>query len=122
MSPSLLPAGRTFLIAGFLVLALAACGRRGPPEAPPDPSVQAVERQKAALKQRGRGGVGNVPSSRTALEGQTNAPGQAQVDDGGDADDPGTDGALPSLSPTPRSRARTPYVIPKEPFILDPLL
>jgi predicted small lipoprotein YifL len=29
------PAGRVMLIAGVLVLSLTACGRRGPPEAPP---------------------------------------------------------------------------------------
>ena len=29
------PAGRMLLVAGVLVLALSACGRRGPPEAPP---------------------------------------------------------------------------------------
>lgn len=29
------PAGRMMLVAGVLVLSLTACGRRGPPEAPP---------------------------------------------------------------------------------------
>lgn len=29
------PAGRIMLVAGVLVLSLTACGRRGPPEAPP---------------------------------------------------------------------------------------
>jgi len=35
------PAGRVMLIAGVLVLSLTACGRRGPPEAPP--AAAAVE-------------------------------------------------------------------------------
>ena len=118
MSVSLLPAGRPLLVAGFLVLALAACGRRGPLEPPPDPTAQALERQKAALKQGGRA----TGPSGTALEGQANAPGRAQVDEGVNADDPGAGAGLPAITPTPRMRARTPYVIPKEPFILDPLL
>jgi|GEM_PF-1131780 predicted small lipoprotein YifL len=35
------PAGRMLLVAGVLVLALSACGRRGPPEPPPAATVGA---------------------------------------------------------------------------------
>ena len=35
------PVGRVMLVAGVLVLSLSACGRRGPPEAPP--AAAAVE-------------------------------------------------------------------------------
>ena len=124
------PAGRSLLIAGLLVLALAACGRRGALEAPPDPAAIAAERQKAAQRQalRASQNRGSVPSGQSApaLEGQTNVPGQAQVADGGDADDPEAEGpaaANPAgaLGAT-RKRVRQPFVIPKEPFILDPLL
>ncbi len=41
-------AGRALLIAGAIVLTLSACGRRGPPEAPP----AATERQ--TVEQEGR--------------------------------------------------------------------
>ena len=37
------PAGRMLLVAGVLVLALSACGRRGPPEAPPAAATAPVE-------------------------------------------------------------------------------
>ena len=124
------PAGRTFLIAGLLVLGLAACGRRGALEPPPDPVAIAAEREKAAQRQalRSSQNRGSVPSGQSApaLEGQTNVPGQAQVADGGDADDPEAEGPV-AASPAAalgatRKRVRQPFVIPKEPFILDPLL
>ena len=123
------PAGRSVLIAGLLVLGLAACGRRGALEPPPDPAAIAAERQKAALRQAAKASQnrGSAPSAQSApaLEGQTNVPGQAQVADGGDADDPDAEGPAAS-SPSPlgatRKRVRQPFVIPKEPFILDPLL
>lgn len=35
------PAGKMLLVAGVLVLALSACGRRGPPEPPPAATVGA---------------------------------------------------------------------------------
>jgi predicted small lipoprotein YifL len=38
------PAGRMLLVAGILVLALSACGRRGPPEAPPAATAGAETR------------------------------------------------------------------------------
>lgn len=76
---SRLPFARVAVIAGVLVLALSACGRRGALEAPPDPAAQAPQAEEQ--------------------------------------------GTLPSPVGTPRSRgARQGYVIPKEPFILDPLL
>lgn len=36
------PAGRMMLVAGVLVLSLTACGRRGPPEAPPAAAAAGV--------------------------------------------------------------------------------
>jgi predicted small lipoprotein YifL len=79
-SPSV---ARAALVAGLLVLSLSACGRRGAPEAPPDPSAPKVE------------------------------PGVA-----GDSG-----GVLPSPIGTPRTKSnRRGYTIPKDPFILDPIL
>ncbi len=73
------------LIAAGLVLALAACGRRGALEPPPDPAAAQAEKTEASR--------------------------------------PEAPGTLPSPVGTARqsSKARG-YVIPKEPFILDPLL
>jgi predicted small lipoprotein YifL len=82
MLPSRFPA-RVLLVAGILTLTLTACGRRGAPEAPPDPSAPKTEPQAPAAGP----------------------------------------GVLPSPVGTPRSRgAKQGYTIPKEPFILDPLL
>ena len=91
--PSL--SGRALLIAGLLVFALSACGRRGPPEAPLTSAELAAQQQSAQARQ------------------------QAQADD----DDDETRSAT-VMAPTPtaaRRRSRA-YTIPKEPFILDPLL
>ncbi len=123
-------AGRSVLLASLLLLGLAACGRRGALEPPLDPAAIAAEQQKAAQRQslKGSQGRGSVPSGQSApaIEGQTNVPGQAQVVDGGDADDPVAEGPA-AASPAgalgaTRKRVRQPFVIPKEPFILDPLL
>ena len=51
MSPPLLSSGRALLIAGLIVLSLAACGRRGAPEAPltaVEISAQQRQQQQAA--------------------------------------------------------------------------
>ena len=101
--PSLTPSsGRLVLVAGLvaLALALAACGRRGQPEPPPDPSVPAARRQAAAQ---------GLPPAQAA-----EAAGDEEAE---------TETFVPTANPTPRSRgARRGYVVPKDPFILDPLL
>jgi len=79
------PAGRLLILAGVLALALAACGRRGQLEPPPDPSAPRATASAAA-------------------------------------DDDAPESLVPSASPTPPRRARQGYTIPKEPFVLDPLL
>ncbi|MBM6595489.1 lipoprotein [Microvirga pudoricolor] len=82
MLPSRIPV-RAVLVVGFLTLTLAACGRRGAPEAPPDPSAPKTDQAAPAAGA----------------------------------------GVLPSPVGTQRSRgAKQGYTIPKEPFILDPLL
>lgn len=101
---------------GLLVLAASACGRRGALEAPPDAAAVGPAPARAAL-------VGDAVAVRPgrAPEGRTNAPGQAQVLDGGEAlDDPVAASPVPTPArPTARKRG---YVVPKDPFILDPLL
>jgi predicted small lipoprotein YifL len=53
---SRLPSARLVLVAGALLLSLTACGRRGAPEAPPDPSVQGTQTEP------GTGQAGTLPS------------------------------------------------------------
>jgi predicted small lipoprotein YifL len=94
---------RRILALGIALAALAACGRRGPLEAPPDP---AAVRAPAA---------GAIPAGRAI------GPGQAVAEDDGE---PAEAAVLPSPVPTPArpgGRKRG-YVVPKDPFILDPLL
>ncbi len=79
MSPRL-PFARTILVAGLVALSVAACGRRGPLEAP-----------------------GSAPTA-------------------GGATAAGGDGILASPVGTPARGTRQPTTVPKEPFILDPLL
>ena len=75
---------RTVLIVGVVALSLAACGRRGAPEAPPDPSA---------------------PKPQQGIHA-----------------DGASDSALPSPVGTPKRNPKRGYTIPKDPFILDPLL
>ncbi len=89
--------GRTLLIAGLIVLSLAACGRRGAPEAPLTAAEVAAQQQRQQTQQQ-----------RQA----------AAADD----DDEGV-GNTAVLTPVPTTRRRSrAYSIPQEPFILDPLL
>ena len=104
MSFSVFPFGRTFLIAGLVVLALQACGRRGPPEAPPEVSV-------APTPQRGA----------RALATPAAGPGPSQAGSELDDDEVET-GPVVVPNPRPARNAKRGYTIPKEPFILDPLL
>ena len=62
------PAGRVLLIAGVLVLALSACGRRGPPEAPPAATTAPVE---AAPAQTAPGIMTPIPGATPQEDLQT---------------------------------------------------
>ena len=100
-------AGRIALTVGLFAAALGACGRRGPLEAPPDPTVQAAAPR----------GVRGAPATQVTLQGQGANP-AADTDDEEEAPS-----VVTSPVPTPPTRARRRgYVVPKEPFILDPLL
>ena len=109
-------AGRAFVLASLLVLALSACGRRGRLEAPPDPIAVAADQQPPAERERIKGHRGGGSAAIAAP-----TPGGAQADD--DEDEEEVRG--PAIAPAPAPRTKTPrrgYTIPKEPFILDPLL
>ena len=58
-------AGRALLIAGAIALTLSACGRRGPPEAPP----AAAERQ--TVEQESREQEGREQEGREQVQEQT---------------------------------------------------
>jgi predicted small lipoprotein YifL len=84
---------RLLVIVALIGLGLAACGRRGPLEPPPDPTAA-----KPAPTATAQGPVD------LSDDGSSEPPGQ------------GRDG-------TPRSSgSKRGYTIPKTPFILDPLL
>jgi predicted small lipoprotein YifL len=97
MSSFTFSAGRTLVLAAAVALALAACGRRGPPEAPPDASV---------------------PQQRTTAVGP--GPTGAGVDTVDDGEEEVV--ATPVPTPRPARNGRRGYTIPQDPFILDPLL
>ena len=97
------------LAASVLALGLSGCGRRGPLEAPPDAAAPAAARQVAARP---------VPASPATL------PQQGTLDTPDDETD--EQEVVQNVVPTPaapgsRKRNRG-FTVPKEPFILDPLL
>jgi predicted small lipoprotein YifL len=113
---------RALATTGLLVVALAACGRRGALEPPPDPTAAIAAPASPARPA--------APGAATA--GQTRVPPLAQAarsegttappDDDDDDDQPSI---IRQPVPAPKaagSGRRRGYVIPKEPFILDPLL
>lgn len=97
------------LLAGTLALSVGGCGRRGRPEPPPDPSGP-VKTQKAS----------NAKSNKAQPTFQTRPGVVAQDDDDEDDDD---QAVVVSPQPVPAGKKkRQPYLVPKEPFILDSLL
>ncbi len=105
--------GRTILIAGVLTLALAGCGRRGALEPPPDPVVQAPPGSRDVR----RAPAGAAPS-QISLQGQGASPGNEAVEE----DEEVSVVPSPIPVPPPTRRRKGGYVVPKEPFVLDPLL
>ncbi|HEX8665565.1 MAG TPA: lipoprotein [Beijerinckiaceae bacterium] len=123
MIPSVPVSLRTLAAASLIALALAACGRRGPLEAPPDASTAAAQRQR-------QGGPAMANPTGAAVAGQTEIPAVAQArrseatppaPDEDDADELPSNIA-PTPIPTPSAGRKRGVTIPKEPFILDPLL
>lgn len=116
---------RTLVLLGLIALSTAACGRRGPLE-PPPAAAPAVQPQAG-----GQGG-GNPGGTRpkTGAAAVNTLPAGVGLSAGASAPDP--EDELPSAAiaaptgiPAPTessSRRRKGYVIPKEPFPLDPIL
>jgi predicted small lipoprotein YifL len=119
-------AGRALLTASLVVLALAACGRRGPLEVPPDPAAAAAQRQRDEIRRQRQGGA----PAGGAVAGLTEIPpiAQARRSEGSppvpeeDEIDELPSSIAPTPIPTPSAARRRGTVVPKEPFILDPLL
>jgi predicted small lipoprotein YifL len=121
--------GRALLMASLLVLALTACGRRGPLEAPLDPATAAQQRQREEIRRQRQGGAPGTPAGG-AVAGQTEiAPvataqrseGTSPTPDEDDVDELPSNIA-PTPIPTPTGGRKRGVLIPKTPFILDPLL
>jgi predicted small lipoprotein YifL len=122
MIPSVSASGRALVMASLLVLAVTACGRRGPLEPPPDPAAAAVQRQREEIRRQRQGaiptggavaGQTEIPPIATARRSEATPP----TPDEDEADE------LPSsIAPTPSSSRKRGITIPKDPFTLDPLL
>jgi predicted small lipoprotein YifL len=118
------------LTALLLAGGLSACGRRGPLEAPPDASVQnqSTSRPTTATGQRRtttRSGANASDQPNTTPDRLVNQPQSVTQDTPDDETDPDlSESVLPTPTPAaPGSRKRgRAYGVPKEPFILDPLL
>jgi predicted small lipoprotein YifL len=131
MIPSVPVSLRALATASLIVLALAACGRRGPLEAPLDPATAAAQRQREEIRRQRQGGPAAANPTGAAVAGQTEIPpvaearrseGTPPVPDEDDADELPSNIA-PTPIPTPQNGGRKRGVtIPKDPFILDPLL
>lgn len=98
---------RVLVAAACLALALSACGRRGALEPPPDPNAPVVA-PPAAGAPRPAGRAAPPPGRQAAIVAD-------------DEDEEVKTDVTVSPLPTVQKRSRA-YVVPKEPFFLDPLL
>ena len=131
MNAFALASGRVVLAASLITVALAACGRRGALEPPPDPVAIAAQKQRDEQRRQRQGGAAAAtPAGSGVIVGQTQVGPLGQTNRlEGNNPPPGDDDEedrVPSIVPAPvpssATGRRRGYVIPKEPFILDPLL
>lgn len=107
-----------------VMLLVAACGRRGPLEAPPD-AAATPRVARPATPATGRR-VAAPPAPVTFGAAATGA--QSAADDASDDEtealdpDPAESVAITPTPAAPGTRRRRAYTVPTEPFILDPLL
>jgi predicted small lipoprotein YifL len=120
--------GRALVTASLIVLALAGCGRRGPLEAPLDPATAAQQRQREEIRRQRQGAA--TPGAAVAAQTEIPPIATARRSDATPPvpnEDDEEEEALPSSIaptpiPTPTGGRKRGVVIPKTPFILDPLL
>jgi predicted small lipoprotein YifL len=121
-------AGRLLIAASLLAFALTACGRRGPLEPPPDPAAVAAQKQRDERRQRQSGARADqlAPEGATAVETKIPPAVETSRVEGEppapEDDDNELPSMMPSIAPKPSTGRKRGFVIPKEPFILDPLL
>lgn len=118
-------------LAALLMLALPACGRRGPLEAPPDASAPAPTTpsgKPAPADRRLRAGTTSqraqpvAPASSLATQSAGIVADSPDGPDTDDDDDPEQGSLLVNPQPTPSKKRGRAYTVPTDPFILDPLL
>lgn len=137
------PFGRATFLVCLLAALVAGCGRRGPLESPsasaevaapratrnPEPARARSgtdARPPGASAQSGGGSIGTRPAAPIGRSGSLSSNPQAALqdatdDESSDAEDPTVGGFSAAPTPTARKRPRA-FVIPSEPFVLDPLL
>lgn len=116
------------LLVAVLSFGLGACGRRGQPEPPVDPSAPKTSappaRSSSTTRTRQDASGNDAPASPTTVATRPNALASTSPDADDDedaiAEDPNR-GVSPQPTPSTRKRNRA-YDVPKEPFFLDPLL
>ena len=122
--PSAMPPTRVLtltLATGLAALALAGCGRRGALE-PPGASATTPQRSAAQGTPAATAGPRTLPQS-TGLGGGTPEPDPSAVRDGDELPPSALAPASGTEAPVETGRgAKRGYRIPKDPFILDPLL
>jgi predicted small lipoprotein YifL len=118
--------GRALLMSSAAILvacALSGCGRRGPLE-PPEAAASSAPAPAAAAAdtrlRRSRTTTGQATPPTSTLTTRPAAVVEDTPDDEQDESE-SIQSVIPTPNPTPRKRGRD-FVVPKEPFILDPLL
>jgi predicted small lipoprotein YifL len=116
---------RTFMMVILLAGVVSACGRRGPLEPPPDPSAPKVEQgDKNKIKSKDKGKNKEKPQEKSQVSSDDKKESSSvsiKAPSPDDDDDDDDDGEITSPVGQAKKRPRH-FVIPKEPFILDPLL
>ena len=125
MTPTTLSLARGLLLSSAVLVALglSGCGRRGPLE-PPEAAASSAPAPVAApadsrLKRSRTTARQAAPPTSTLATRPA-----ALVEDAPDGDEDESEtiqSVIPTPNPTPRKRDRA-FVVPNEPFILDPLL
>ena len=107
------------LAASLLALGLSGCGRRGPLEAPPDApaSPPRAAPASASARQAARAAAAQPPLIVTQPQSVTLDTPEDETDEEDTASS-----LVAAPTPAPARRRGRGYTIPKEPFILDPLL
>ena len=127
MTPKMPHPGRGLLVCStalVLALAVSGCGRRGPLE-PPEAAASSPAAQKAAPAdprlRRSRTTTGEAAPPSGPLVTRPAAVVEDTTDDDDESDSEMLQSVVPTPNPTPKKRGR-PFVVPNEPFFLDPLL